>query len=490
MNELSIKIVDYKLYDYEKEFLYREVKRLGGKIKKESIQRDSLVDVKGISQSLALQLTFVSGVFADGVFTESIQSSRESFNGANRRTQSRRYGPHGLHEYKGRFNPQMPRSLMLQNFEEDSTIMDPFMGSGTTLVEARDLGHTFIGVELNPLAHLMALGKKTYGEISSIEFDSIIENINRPLNAYFKDDAREYLTKWFPEDRFIDLETIVSAIQRLKPKQRILPSIVLSNLLREHSLQDPRDLRIRRRLAVPESPSLVETFKKELLVVKNKHDGWISNFGKNKSNSATIFNHDSRKLGELKLNNIDGTVSSPPYATALPYIDTYRLSMVALGLITPGEILSQEKRLIGARDISTSDKVEYKMQVSSLPKKVKDSILEIHAKVESDSSAGFRKKATPYALARYFASMQKVIFGLHQAQNKNSKNFWVIGPNRIKINDTWEIIDTPYLIGELAKNAGFKKVDIEPVQAYNRYGLHSKNSISLESVLRFEHGTR
>lgn len=490
MISLSIKIVDYKLYDYEKEFLYREIKKLGGQIKKDHIQRNSVVDVKGISKSLALKLTFVSGVYDEGKFIESIQSSRESFNGVNKRTQSRRYGPHGLHEYKGRFNPQMPRSLMLQHFEEKSTIMDPFMGSGTTLVEARDLGHSFIGVELNPLAYLMALGKKTYEELPALDYDSLFQSLRSSKKTYFEDEVREYLMNWFPEKHFTDLETIVAGIHTLQPRQQIIPSIVLSNLLREHSLQDPRDLRIRRRTSVPESLVLLDSFQKELGIVQNKHAGWITNFGRKKLNSVKIFNHDSKNLRDLKLGKIDGTVSSPPYATALPYIDTYRLSMVALGLITPKSILSQEKALIGARDISTSDKGLYEQHLLHLPKKVQGLIKEIHNQIELDESAGFRKKASPYALARYFFSMQQVIKGLYDIQNKTAKNFWVIGPNKIKINNQWETIDTPLLVGELAKHVGFKKVDIEPVQAYNRYGLHSKNSISMESILRFEHGTR
>ena len=182
MTEVKIQIVDYNLFKYEKNFLAKEIRKAGGKIKEKEIERNSLLVIPGLPFEKAKKLTFVKGVFLNDVFFPSIQSIRESFNGKTTRTQSRRYGPHGLHEYKGRFNPQTPRSLILANFNKGSVVMDPFMGSGTTLIEARDLGYKAFGVELNPFAFLLAKAKKIYGEMPS--FGKIIWKpnlMNRPF---------------------------------------------------------------------------------------------------------------------------------------------------------------------------------------------------------------------------------------------------------------------------------------------------------------------
>ena len=58
------------------------------------------------------------------------------------------YLTHWIYPYKGKFHPQMIRALL--NFiglKEGDTVLDPFMGSGTTAIVARRLGRKWIGIE-------------------------------------------------------------------------------------------------------------------------------------------------------------------------------------------------------------------------------------------------------------------------------------------------------------------------------------------------------
>ena len=52
--------------------------------------------------------------------------------------------------YWGNFVPQIPRQLMLRYTKRGEWVLDPFAGSGTTLIECRRLGRNGLGVELNP----------------------------------------------------------------------------------------------------------------------------------------------------------------------------------------------------------------------------------------------------------------------------------------------------------------------------------------------------
>ncbi len=66
-------------------------------------------------------------------------------------------GTHGIHPYPAKFIPQIPRQLIeLLHPGDDSAVLDPFCGSGTTLVEAQAKSLPAIGIDLNPLATLVA----------------------------------------------------------------------------------------------------------------------------------------------------------------------------------------------------------------------------------------------------------------------------------------------------------------------------------------------
>lgn len=54
--------------------------------------------------------------------------------------------------YRGNFAPQIPRNLILLYTEPGEVVLDPFVGSGTTLIECKLLGRKGIGVDINPCA--------------------------------------------------------------------------------------------------------------------------------------------------------------------------------------------------------------------------------------------------------------------------------------------------------------------------------------------------
>ncbi|KKK50156.1 hypothetical protein LCGC14_3127840, partial [marine sediment metagenome] len=65
------------------------------------------------------------------------------------------YLTHGFDFYKGNFHGQMIRGLInYSNLDRNSLILDPFCGSGTTLIEAKLLGFNSIGIDINPTACL------------------------------------------------------------------------------------------------------------------------------------------------------------------------------------------------------------------------------------------------------------------------------------------------------------------------------------------------
>ncbi len=69
------------------------------------------------------------------------------------------YLTHSLHPYPAKFPPQLPKKILEDYAIKGQTVLDPFCGSGTTLIEARIFGANAIGVDVNGLSVLLSMGK-------------------------------------------------------------------------------------------------------------------------------------------------------------------------------------------------------------------------------------------------------------------------------------------------------------------------------------------
>jgi hypothetical protein len=66
---------------------------------------------------------------------------------------------HNFYKYPARFSPSFARHVILNFTEPGDLVLDPFMGAGTSLVEARVLGRRALGTDLNSLAVFLAEAK-------------------------------------------------------------------------------------------------------------------------------------------------------------------------------------------------------------------------------------------------------------------------------------------------------------------------------------------
>lgn len=71
------------------------------------------------------------------------------------------YLTHGFHPYPARMIPQIAKRLIERYSKPKDIVLDPFCGSGGVLVEARLLNRNSIGVDINPLALILARAKTT-----------------------------------------------------------------------------------------------------------------------------------------------------------------------------------------------------------------------------------------------------------------------------------------------------------------------------------------
>jgi len=227
------------------------------------------------------------------------------------------YLTHWIYPYKGKFHPQMIRALLnIIGLKEGDAVLDPFIGSGTTAVEAQLLGINCLGIDISPLCVIQSKVKT-----ESIEVIDEIEKIKENLLIKVKPNLFNQLGKSF-------LEVINS-----------IPNEKVKNFYKMAYLIAVSDNARRGR-------NFEQSFYKNLeLMIKSVRDFRdIARELNLKLGQVEIKTGDSRNL-PLENNSIDGIITSPPYSIALDYVSNDAHALKVLGY----ELLEIREEFVGVR---------------------------------------------------------------------------------------------------------------------------------------------
>lgn len=125
---------------------------------------------------------------------------------------------HGLHRFPAKYIPQVPQWAIRNFAGEDSVVWDPFMGSGTTLVEALCAVKQSYGTDIDPLARLISGAKTT--PLSPSRLAALSEKLSSSClpsvdDCFLPMAGVKNVTHWFPDKSWVDLCRIFSAIENL-----------------------------------------------------------------------------------------------------------------------------------------------------------------------------------------------------------------------------------------------------------------------------------
>jgi DNA methylase len=286
---------------------------------------------------------------------------------------STRYLTHSYHSYSAKYIPQIPRYLISNLTNRNDLVLDNFVGSGTTLVESKVLDRHAIGVDINPLACLVAkvkitnIQKSDLGRILSIPM-SIKEDIlklrasreytNNNTSTFDLQDPgsinkNDYLLanipnhnilKWFNKNVIYELLTIKLKIDSLEENNiRDFLLVAFSSILRSSSNATSGFGNLMINKQPPKKSNIFEKFNRVVKTMVTKMEEF-NQVTKNNSN-IKIFNRDTRSLTYLADNTISFICTHPPYMASVPFAEYQKLSLWWLGF-SQQEL---ENKLIGGR---------------------------------------------------------------------------------------------------------------------------------------------
>jgi hypothetical protein len=429
---------------------------------------------------------------------------------------------HGIHTYPAIMVYPISRKLIeiMCEFQPIYSLLDPFMGSGTVLVEAMLAGYgTIYGTDLNPLANLITKVKTT--NISSQLLNKRIEEFKEELNQrkqsmsviisgiddYIQktkllditakngwgSDAptyiREYLSSinhemdvpcfmnigyWFKPSVIIELQMIKDLITSINDKDiRDFVFIAFSETLRLVSNRRNGEFKMFR-LPVDKikkhNPLVTIEFNK---ILKRNTQKMIEFFNQcellTPTPSVHIAIEDARELNSVPDDSIDLMITSPPYGdsrTTVAYGEFSRLSLQWLDIYgeKPDDATKLDKLLMGGTKYRNG--FEYNLNSPTL-----NVSLEIIKEVDLERAGD---------VYSFYRDLDDSLRSIASKMRKNTYQFWVVGNRTVKL----ETLLTDRIVAELGVQYGLKHIYTIPRNIPNKVmpSLNSPTNIAGDKV--------
>lgn len=226
------------------------------------------------------------------------------------------YATHGFFPYRGKFHPQMIKGILnAMKLKPGETVLDPMMGSGTTIVEAATMGINAIGVDVNPFCAFMAQTKADALAISPEKLLSVVNNRKTASRLFSELEAglpANTKASLVPPRRIAAL-AYLDAIGYAARSSRLSPEDAFAQILAKYT----------------DSIAKFHSFREA--------EGL--QLGDTKASTG-----DARHL-DLEPDSVDGILFSPPYSFAVDYVANDEQQLRMMGV----PIAELRERMVGLR---------------------------------------------------------------------------------------------------------------------------------------------
>jgi len=350
-------------------------------------------------------------------------------------TNYKTYLTHSIHKFKGRAFHRMTRALLnVTAAETDDIVLDPFSGSGTTLLEAQMLGLKSIGIDIveffNRIARvktrLITYHKRDFQEILDC-LDSCQKVETSQLDTYVHpENTQKYsqiimeLNKRVSDNRKLnagmdikDLAWIFSTIKMLPKDKQEVVEVLLSQQL----VSTPRGRSIDKSKLIQKMQLALINMYLELHIARSLSlipealplPGIIPADATTQGISKL-----EQELQTIGAKGIDAIVTSPPYVNALDYLEMHKTSMSLIAGVD--EFSSLNEKIIGY----PFHRKDQQIEVSRLPPLCQKTFEEVARKTSLDNKYSI-------GLYNYMCDLLNNLEEMHRIMNKGGKAAYIVG---------------------------------------------------------------
>jgi DNA methylase len=267
---------------------------------------------------------------------------------------------HRLHPYLGKFIPQLVEELLRRHVRRGARVLDPFAGSGTTLVQSLESGHEATGIDLAAFNCLLMRVKTGRHNPFTLEHE-----LRDTLGRFERGEgvgvgADDYVRQWFAPQAAVDLVAFRSLIGDCEHADVL--RVVLARAARSARLTTHFDLDFPSRPQL--EPYWCYKHKRECRPVERASHflrrytldtlARLKEFSRVRgSGEAQVLHGDAREVDPGS--GFDAVVTSPPYPGLIDYHEQHRYAYELLGL----DDLREQELGAAARGTSRDALVRY-----------------------------------------------------------------------------------------------------------------------------------
>ncbi len=419
-------------------------------------------------------------VHSNHSFAKSVVSRRRGKNGDLNKLEQADRPVHDWYRFVLSFPPHLVRDYVARlGVKADQVVLDPFCGTGTTVVECQKLGIRAVGIEANPLAHLASKTKVDW----SPDPLELITHANVVAETALKN-IRESGLEDEPTGKALtgpsaSLRRLNADAAALLLANSISPLPLHKTLMLLDAIEHHHDSRFVEHERIALAKTVVFTtsnlhFGPEVGVTKPKDDAavvapWLSQMrtvaqdlrlvSKPGAKQARILHADARAVETLlEPQSIDAVITSPPYPNEKDYTRTTRLESVLLGFLrNKGELRALKRSLVrsNTRGVYRADDNDAWSERYPQIQHIADAIEA--RRIALGKTSGF-ERMYPRVTKLYFGGMARHLSQLTTVLKPGAMLAYVVGDQASYLR---VLIRTGELLAQIGQSLGYELVGID-----------------------------